>query len=209
MIIQDEQNHSKVCSKCKQEKEIREFSRMSTTKDGRRPSCKSCGKLFRERKKLENPLDTKIYSMASAIVSRVINNVDYKKNKCYKNYDVKCLLGKIPSEIAFQLKIHFGYEIERMMNEGKNPSIDRIDPTGNYELGNIRVITLEENVSLGNKKGTALTSKPILVTFIDGRTKIYKSVSECSRELSLSRSTIIIHRDNGTRTTDGMSFSLT
>ena len=79
MIIQDEQNHSKVCSKCKQEKEIREFSRMSTTKDGRRPSCKSCGKLFRERKKLENPLDTKIYSMASAIVSRVINNVDYKK----------------------------------------------------------------------------------------------------------------------------------
>ena len=37
----------KVCSKCKEEKEVCEFGKRKDSKDGLRSECKSCGKEWR------------------------------------------------------------------------------------------------------------------------------------------------------------------
>ena len=43
---------SKVCSKCHQFKMANEFSRNAIAKDGLRPDCKSCNKVYRNNRKL-------------------------------------------------------------------------------------------------------------------------------------------------------------
>ena len=43
---------SKICSKCKEFKLSNEFSRNAIAKDGLRPDCKSCNKVYRDNRKL-------------------------------------------------------------------------------------------------------------------------------------------------------------
>ena len=42
---------SKVCTKCKEFKLKKEFSRNAQGKDGLRPSCKACDKAYRDNRK--------------------------------------------------------------------------------------------------------------------------------------------------------------
>ena len=144
--------------------------------------------------------------MATGIYKRTIYDVDYAKNRSYKNKNIKCLIGNTALEIAETLKCLFYEEIKLMIESGINPSVDRIDSFGNYEVGNLRIIPLEENVSLGSAVGTDVTRKPVTVMFPNGDIKNYSSISECARELSMRRGTIITHRDNRTKTRKGLSF---
>ena len=199
---------TKTCSKCNKIKSLNEYNRLSSSRDGRRPDCRVCSKELKLKKIKEDPIRHKIYNMATGIHKRTSYEIDRAKNRSYKKNNVKCYIGDTPLEIAHTLENLFYDEIKEMIESGKTPSVDRIDSGSNYEVGNIRIISLEENVSLGNKKGTAMTCKPIVATFLDGSIKTYNSVSECSRDLSINRKTIIRHRDNGTSTDDGITFSV-
>jgi hypothetical protein len=46
---------SKICTKCGIEKELCEFSKDSTKKDGLRPNCKSCNQSYFKQRRLDNP----------------------------------------------------------------------------------------------------------------------------------------------------------
>ena len=194
----------KICSRCKESKPFKEFYRMSKSTDGYRPECKECSKSSRRNREEENPVDTRIYKMAFGIRQRVELEIDKPKNKTYKDRGIKCLLGDTNLEIAETLNNHFRQDIEKLIEEGKLPSVDRIDPYGHYELGNIQIIPLEDNVIEGCMAGVEVTSKPIVAIFPNGDSKEYKSVSECSRELGLKRDTIIRNRDNNTATRYGI-----
>lgn len=204
LVVSDSDN--KTCSKCGLSKDITEFYKMSSSRDGRRPDCKACSKELKLRKIEEDPVWHKIYNMATGIHKRTSYEIDRTKNRSYKKNGVKCCIGDTSLEIAHTLESLFYDEIKGMIESGIIPSVDRIDSSSNYEVGNIRIIPLDENVSLGNKKGTAMTCKPIIAIFSDGGKKTYNSVSECSRDLSINRKTIIRHRDNGTSTDDGITF---
>lgn len=55
--------------------------------------------------------------------------------------------------------------------QGKVPSIDRIDPSGNYSIDNIRILDMRENRKLGIEQSKKRTSKLIIGISVDDPTK--------------------------------------
>lgn len=192
----------KSCNECKESKSIDEFYKMSSSKDGYRPTCKVC----EGKRKKKNVLIHRINSMAIGILQRTNYDIDKPQNKCYKDNNVKCLIGDSVKEIREFLLQNFRDDIEELISKDEIPTVDRIDSSGNYELSNIRILSLKENIKLGIASAINITSKPIKAIFPDGNEILYKSVSECSRELKLKRDTIIRHRDNNSSTRKGIRF---
>ncbi|MBO0602726.1 hypothetical protein I2483_13745 [Sporosarcina sp. E16_3] len=95
------------------------------------------------------------------------------------------MLGTTSKEVSDKLKELFYTEAERMILRGERPSIDRIDPYGHYEEGNIRLITAEQNTPDGETMGTA-----VRVTSTDGSTVEYKTILTAANQTGSSRSTI-------------------
>lgn len=62
----------------------------------------------------------------------------------YVNVEVRFTKAEFYAWISFQWPA-----ISEMLKEKKEPSIDRIDPQGHYEFGNMRIIPLQENRRLG------------------------------------------------------------
>lgn len=75
----------------------------------------------------------------SLVLQNIRQRCNNPKSDSYKYYGakgIKCLL--------FQEDLDFLAKRDKA-NEMKRPSIDRIDPNGNYELSNCRFIELSEN----------------------------------------------------------------
>jgi len=52
---------TKKCSKCKEEKELKHFARLTESKSGYRPKCKSCSKQYKKERGLHIPQDSEKY----------------------------------------------------------------------------------------------------------------------------------------------------
>lgn len=86
---------TKVCSKCKEEKEVCEFNKNSHNKTGYRSNCKSCDKLFKSN-------TTEYYREWNK------NNPDKVKNKRNKwtNKNKSYFLEKYNSDSFYKLKVN-------------------------------------------------------------------------------------------------------
>lgn len=192
---------------CNLKKPIDSFYKMSTSKDGHRPNCSNCSKQRRKEKALLYPIRNKCNQMGQGIATRTNPNDASPRNATYRKNCVISTIGNTGKEIADYLYDNFYDEIKLMLDNGENPSVDRIDPRGNYSPDNIRIITMQENSLAGLKNGVKVTSRSVLVINIDtGEEKVYKSVSEAARELKIKRDTIISNRDNGTVSQGGYRF---
>ena len=139
----------KKCSKCEEVKPLTSFHKHSKSSDGRRPDCIECCKIYRIDKAIKDPIAHKIRLMASGVLKRTKYDINKLKNKAYKKNMVQNKLGDTLPEIVATLNSHFYNDIINLLERGENPSIDRIDPKGDYEIGNIRIIDLKENVKMG------------------------------------------------------------
>lgn len=74
-------------------------------------------------------------------------------------------------------------EIAQMEKDGLRPSIDRIDPTGNYSGKNIRVYPLLDNIRDGVRRNAQKRSKPIYGVHRDNPENIkkFKNTHEAGR----------------------------
>ena len=196
----------KQCSKCKVEKPLDEFYGMSSIKDGKRPSCKACDKKVKRTYATKHPVMERCKRMGRSIISRTVTDINNPKNKTYKENNIKSHIGNSGIEIAEYLYANFYDEIERMIEMGETPTVDRIDSARGYEKDNIQILSFKDNSLDGLSNAVKKTSKAIKVRFPDGSHRIFKSVSEASRELKLKRETIIRNRDNGTPTRFGLLF---
>ena len=196
----------KICSKCKEEKELEEFYRLKTSRDGHRPDCKSCAKKSKKKFEEENPVRDRCNRMATGIMQRTVYDIDKPKNKIYKEHSVTSQIGNSYKGISDYLYENHYDEIKAYIDAGIIPSVDRIEPTGNYSPDNIRIIPLSENVSEGAQNGVQVNSKGLRVVYPNGKEKVFPSVSEASRELKKKRDTIIFSRDRGVPTVDGYCF---
>lgn len=138
---------TKVCPRCGQEKDIEEFHRNKRRKDGRYWCCKTCvsehKKEYSKRKYREmSPLERSIHNMARGVCYRTGPNGKYTKK------GIRNLLGN-QAEIERFLLEHFSEDIQAILDEGETPSIDRINSSGHYEPGNVRVIPHRLNSKLG------------------------------------------------------------
>ena len=192
------------CSKCGEEKALSLFYT-----DGKyyRPECKTCHLILKKQRESADPYKTSLFNMVSGIFHRIQTHVDSEKNKTYKERGIKCLLGDTREEARKTLHQHYKKEILALLKQGKTPSVDRIDSHGHYEIGNIRIIPLEENIRMGSVKGGEAVAKSIYAFDKDGSVLgLFHSVSSCARHLNLKRDTVIRHAQNGTSTRYGLSF---
>lgn len=195
----------KKCSKCGEVKELTSFHKLSSVKDGHRPDCKDCCKKSKNKFIEENPIKHRCNIMASGILSRTIWDIDKKSNKCYKENKVVSEIGNTYSEISNYLYDNYHNEIKLLIDQGKIPSVDRVDSKGNYSPDNIRIIDLDDNVMMGVENAVKKTSKKIKM-IKDGNITIYNSISHASRELKIKRDTIYTHLDKNTMTRYGLKF---
>lgn len=196
----------KTCSKCGVEKSEDRFYRLSTSKDGRRPDCKDCSKKTKAEYENMHPVMSKCKQLGHAIITRTKTKVDHPSNKCYKENKVVSEIGDTGIEIAKYLYTNFYEEIETLINDGKTPSVDRIDSTKNYAKDNIRIVDFRENYLDGVANAVKKTSKQVKVCYPTGEEEIFDSVSVASRKLGIKRDTIIRNRDNRTTSRKGYTF---
>lgn len=134
----------KKCTICGKVKPIEEYNKNRSNKDGRENQCRACrSNRYKTWYWGMSPVDRAISNMADGIQKRTGPNGAYYGR-------VKNLLGD-HAEIKAFIKANFADDIQKLLDEGKVPSIDRIDNNGHYEPGNLRVIDMRENSRLGRQ----------------------------------------------------------
>jgi hypothetical protein len=192
----------KQCTQCGIIKSVSEFY---IDRGYARPECKECHLKAKHEREAANPYRTVVHNMISGIFHRTQWSTDKRKNASYTG--TMCLLGDTPAEARITLDRHFGTDIKRLISEGKKPSVDRIDSNGHYEIGNIEIIPLEENIRKGAQAGGAKMAKRVRLEDMAGHhLGTYDSVSDASRILGMKRETIIRHAKNGTTSRNGFCF---
>lgn len=129
----------KTCTKCHETKCLNNFTTNKRNKDGKSPWCHLCSNLHsREYRKLR--LQTPTGKAAKAwdnISSRCCNKSGQSPE--YANVELKMSRKKFIDWAIPE------YEKFMYLNPGVQPSVDRIDPDGHYEINNIRIISMAEN----------------------------------------------------------------
>ena len=139
----------KQCSKCKKWKLFSKFYKDKRTKDGLRFHCKECSndqtnkyrqthiiKCAEQRKKYRQTIIGCLRDRFRQIKRRCIN----PKCVAYKYYGgrgIKCLFASSDEFI--------NYVLNALKADPCGLDIDRIDNSGHYEPGNIRLVTHKEN----------------------------------------------------------------
>jgi hypothetical protein len=116
----------KQCYKCKEIKSVSKFGQYKSGKNKSyyRSYCKKCS-------------NTSYRTLWRKSFERIKSRCVYDKGNNYLHRGIKCLITrKKLKELWFRDKAWLL----------KKPSLDRIDPLGNYEIGNCRYIELKDNL---------------------------------------------------------------
>ena len=131
---------SKSCSKCGEDKPLAEYHRDKRSKDGHYQQCKKCKQKYFGSTSFK--ASKKAYNQSpKGIATRMWHHIkDRLSGKSYNGIK----LGMEQSQfIEWAVP-----EIELFMNNSnETPSLDRIDPDGNYSLDNLRIISIKENIT--------------------------------------------------------------
>jgi len=126
----------KICTKCKIEKELSQFSKDKLKIDGLNYWCKECAKENMKQYRIKlRKLKPWFYSYSNA--KKRCNNLNHIRYHRYGGRGIKCLITlKQVEELWFRDKAYLM----------KKPSIDREDNDGNYKYSNCRFIELVDNI---------------------------------------------------------------
>lgn len=140
---------SKICTKCKKRKFLFEFYKNNQHKDNRTSRCSSCLKKisqkYKQTHKIEHAKYMKKYRKTFIgylrqrfhEMKKRCTNSNYKQYKNYGGRGIKCLFKNADEFID--------YIINELQVNPYGLQIDRINNDGNYESGNIRFVTHDEN----------------------------------------------------------------
>ena len=170
---------TKICTKpkCLKEKLLSEFSKDKNTKDGLMPICKECIKKYHEENKErlnKNRRDFyKKYPWKHTLksIKDRCNNKNFKDYIRYGGRGIECNITS--DELEFLWFRDKAYDME-------NPSIDRENNDGNYELSNCRYIEKSENSAKDKRK-------PVLQYDLNGNfIKEWNSITHASKILNIT-----------------------
>jgi hypothetical protein len=161
---------TKICNKCNIEKDISNFCKDISKKDGLCTICKLCSKqkhnIYYQEHKEELCLLNKIKRITNnkyinnreqllrkkyperSILKSIIQRCYNPNNKAYKNYGGKGIKKFLTTKNIKYMMIRDNYF------DLKKPSIDRLDSNGNYCIENCKFIELSENISKRNKENS-------------------------------------------------------
>lgn len=138
----------KRCSKCGEEKESDAFYKDKRTTSGFYAACKNCHNLAKDSAWTPSKYrsDPNPGTVASMFMARILHN---RKGESYKNIQVRVkhadLRALLEREWKSFMELHSAWKIAGFPRK-LSPSIDRIDNKGHYEIGNIRFMTVSDNV---------------------------------------------------------------
>src|SRR5690625_1040525 len=170
----------KTCIDCGKTKDIRMFNRHPS---GSRPECKQCERNRRIARDKANPIESRANKMAQGILARVKHKSEYIKNRSYKERKVKSEIGETVMEIREVLLKHFEREIKELIDDGKTPSVNRINPLGKYSIDNIEIIDSKKNV---RETGVRIICEDKMT----GTTITFNSITEAAKHYGVKRETI-------------------
>lgn len=124
----------KTCTKCKKEKSLSEFHKDRSKKTGFDPRCKECIKNYKQK------YHQTIIGCLRHRFKEMKQRCDNPKCKRYKDWGGRGIKVKFTSANEF-----VNYVINELKIDPHGLTIDRIDNDGNYEKGNIRIVTIKEN----------------------------------------------------------------
>ncbi len=171
----------KICSGCGKRKKLSEFGRDKYQKSGLKCRCKECIKEYREKNKQKINTKIGIYRLKypwKVILSSIKQRCNNPNNEYYKNYGLRGIQCLITSE---ELKFLWYRDKASLLNQ---PSIDRIDNDGHYELPNCQFIEMIDN----NKKHG--WKKVVQYDLNNNFIKEFESVINASKKLKIDKSSI-------------------
>jgi hypothetical protein len=195
----------KKCLHCGEVKPLASFYRHKGQSDGRRPECKECSKKKAQQRAMANPYEHALFNLSYNILKRTKKVTDRPKNKIYIERGIRCLLGENTEEIKRVLHEHFERDIKNLLEDNERPSVDRIDPYGHYELGNIQIISLHENLKRADHSHI---SHPLRVFYPNGEQKDFPSILAAAKYLGCKRDTIYASLDRPGINKKGLRFEL-
>ena len=164
---------TKTCITCKQEKQLSEFGKDNSHCDNLSNYCVSCSRLLSKIYRTKYPWKV-VYK---AIKQRCEN----KNRKDYKSYGAKGVKALLTvDELKFLWFRDKAYEM-------KQPSVDRINDNGNYELSNCQFLEQDKNF----QKVIEKSKKPVLQFNLDGAfITEFDSLAEANRKTKIHASNI-------------------
>jgi hypothetical protein len=138
----------------------------------------------------KRPVEKKLWQLATGILLRTDPNRNEPKNAYYRTNGITCELGSSPKDVYKYLYENHYKEVASLLAEGQTPSVDRIDASMSYIPGNVRIISLEQNIELALENAHEKLSKKVRITYNQGKTYDFKSVREAAKVVGLSRTTL-------------------
>lgn len=164
---------TKICTICKLEKSLNEFSNDSSKSFNKRGYCKACDNIKQKNYRKNNKFKT-----IQMWINTKCNNSNRNDYKYYGGKRIKNLLS------LEELKILWDRDNADNMNK---PSIDRIDSNDNYEYDNCRFIEMNDNIQERNNRFSKhITQYDLYGNFI----KDWDSISIASKTLKINISGI-------------------
>lgn len=181
---------NKECSRCGEIKELSSFVKHAHCKYGVRSECKDCTKILRKIKQQENPYKHRLRTMSSTILKRMkyCGKKGYEHLNCY--IGISCELGDTIEEIMKVLDDNFKEDILELIDSGKTPSVDRINSSDNYRLGNIRILDSIENGKLGFKNANEVRKIKVKAIYPNGEIKLFDSIRDAAKYTNLHHGNI-------------------
>lgn len=125
---------TKVCTLCLVNKPLDQFHRHAPSRDGRKPRCKDCQNRAENARRLEP--DHRAVQAWHDLNKRVRNQPEYAGVEVRVS-QAEFIAWAVPAFAQWMKN-----------NPGVTGSVDRQDPSGHYEIGNLRVISLGDNCRL-------------------------------------------------------------
>lgn len=150
---------SKVCPKCQAEKPREEYHKNASRIDGISYHCKACcadhqaeylrrpeaRALARDRyhRYVSTPDGAARYGWYRLCCR--VRHKDRKQLRCYRGVEVRMTRAEF---MAWAVP---AYTAWMEAHPGQSPSLDRVDETGHYEVGNLQLLTIPENTAKTRK----------------------------------------------------------
>lgn len=182
---------SKICSDCKEEKELSLFANNKRTKDGKNGICKQCmiNRAKEYRKTLKGVVNTIYNSMKQHSKER---------GQVVPGFSFDGLYGFLKNNIQF-INLYNDWK-NNSYNRWMKPSCDRKDESIGYTFDNIEIMRWKENSDKGRDDSNKRRMKGVVKMDLNGNDlHKYDSLADACRENDISsRSNLRTHIRNNT-----------
>ena len=177
-----------ICTKCGNEKDIKEFAKSSYTKSGYKNWCRACNKQIKDEwnKTLDGVIQTIWDSQRSSCKDRGHPLPSYTKEEFFAWMKSQDNL----------ISLYEGW-INSNYNRWYKPSVDRLDVFKSYSFDNIQLVTWGENIKLAHQSKAAGTAnwdkyKPVVQFNLETKevVKEYLTLNIAARESNIPQPNI-------------------